>query len=48
VTEFDIDLGGNISIVCRSESRQAQRLGLKKDQSVLVGWDIEDCNLLEE
>lgn len=48
VTEFDIDLGGNVSIVCRSESRQAQRLGLKKDQSVLVGWDVEDCNLLDE
>lgn len=47
VTEFDIDLGGGISIVCRSESRQAQRLELKKGQTVIVGWDAEDCNLLE-
>lgn len=48
VTEFDVDLGGDVTIVCRSESRQAQRLGLEGDQSVLVGWDAEDCNLLDD
>jgi spermidine/putrescine transport system ATP-binding protein len=47
VTEFDIDLGGGISLVCRSESREAQRLDLRKNQAVLVGWDAEDCNLLD-
>jgi len=48
VTEFDVDLGGDLSIVCRIESRQAQRLELQKGGAVLVGWDAEDCNLLDD
>lgn len=48
VTELDIDLGGDVRIVCRIESRKSQRLGLRKEDTVLVGWDAEDCNLLDE
>jgi spermidine/putrescine transport system ATP-binding protein len=48
VTELDIDLGGDVRIVCRIESRKSQRLGLRKEDTVLVGWDAEDCNLLDD
>jgi len=48
VTELDIDLGGDVHIDCRIESRKSQRLGLKKGDTVLVGWDAGDCNLLDD
>lgn len=46
VTEFVIALADDIQIDCRIESRLARRLGLKKGDRVLVGWDAEDTNLL--
>ena len=48
VTEFDIALSGDFQIVCRIESRLAQRWGFKKGDRILVGWDAEDCNLLND
>lgn len=48
VTEFDIALARDLVIVCRIESRGAQRLGFKQGDRVLVGWDAEDCNLLND
>lgn len=48
VTEFDVSISDDLLIVCRIESRFAQRLGLKENDRVLVGWDAEDCNLLSD
>lgn len=48
VTEVDIDLAEDVRIVCRIESRQAQRLGFERGDDVLIGWDAEDCNLLDD
>lgn len=48
VTEFDIALAGDFQVVCRIESRRAQRWDFKKGDSVLIGWDAEDCNLLND
>jgi len=48
VTEFDISLAEDFVVICRIESRRAQRQGFKKGDRVLVGWDAEDCNLLND
>ncbi len=48
VTEFDVALSRDFRIVCRIESRRSQRWGFKKGDRILVGWDAEDCNLLND
>lgn len=48
VTEVDVDLAEDVRIICRVESRKAQRMGFKRGDRVLVGWDAEDCNLLDD
>ena len=48
VTELALTLAGENSIVSRVQSRLDQEFGFKKGDSVLVGWDAEDCNLLSD
>jgi spermidine/putrescine transport system ATP-binding protein len=48
VTELELSLGGGDSVVSRVQSRMDQKFGFKKDDSVVVGWNEEDCNLLRD
>lgn len=48
VTELDIALTESCRVVSRIESRRDQRFNLKEGDSVLVGWNADECNVLSD
>jgi len=48
VTELELTLAGENSVISRVQSRLDQEFGFKKGDSVLFGWNAEDCNFLSD
>jgi spermidine/putrescine transport system ATP-binding protein len=48
VTELEVSLAEKDSIVCRVGSRIDQSFDFKAGDSVSIGWNAEDCNLLSD
>lgn len=48
VIELSVIIGGNKQITSRVQSRIYQDFNFKEGDSVLIGWNAEDCNLLSD
>ncbi len=48
VTELELTLAEENSVVSRVQSRLDQEFGFKKGDPVSFGWNAEDCNFLSD
>lgn len=48
VTELDVAISENFHVVSRIESRRDQRYKFQEGDPVLLGWNADECNLLND